>query len=164
MKQRVLIILGMAVGLLVLYTLFFGARPVGSSADLSSAAARLQGVVATEATGSTQAGDAVVPADEEQLPAGSAKKGTDSKTDGEPEQAPIVWGSDPFVREWLMVNELAELNLKAITLGGDKAYVLINDQILEEGDVISGKRIALIESDKVILEQGGRTFTLLLGE
>lgn len=162
MKQRVLIILGMAVGLLVLYTLFFGARPV--PADLSSAAARLQGSVATEAVGSTRAGGAAAPADEKQLPVGSAKKSTGSKNGGESEQAPVVWGSDPFVREWLMVNELAELNLKAITLGGDKAYVLINDQILEEGDVISGKHIALIESDKVILEQGGRTFTLLLGE
>jgi type II secretory pathway component PulC len=49
-------------------------------------------------------------------------------------------------------------------MGGEKAYVLINDQIMEEGDVISGKRIVTIESDKVILEQGGRKFTLVLGE
>jgi len=77
---------------------------------------------------------------------------------------PETWGTDPFVRDWVMVNELANLKLKAITLGGDRPYALINDQILQAGDEISGKRIVNIESDKVTLEQGGRTFTLLLGE
>jgi hypothetical protein len=77
---------------------------------------------------------------------------------------PETWGTDPFVRDWVMVNELANLKLKAITLGGDRPYALINDQILQAGDEISGKRIVKIESDNVTLEQGGRTFTLLLGE
>ena len=77
---------------------------------------------------------------------------------------PETWGADPFVRDWVMVNELANLRLKAITLGGDRPYALINDQILQIGDEISGKRVAKIESDNVTLEQGGRTFTLLLGE
>ena len=77
---------------------------------------------------------------------------------------PETWGADPFVRDWVMVNELANLRLKAITLGGDRPYALINDQILQVGDEISGKRVAKIESDNVTLEQGGRTFTLLLGE
>ncbi len=77
---------------------------------------------------------------------------------------PETWGADPFVRDWVMVNELANFRLKAITLGGDRPYALINDQILQIGDEISGKRIATIESDNVTLEQGGRTFTLLLGE
>ena len=72
---------------------------------------------------------------------------------------PETWGTDPFVRDWVMVNELANLKLKAITLGGDHPYALINDQILQVGDEISGKRIVSIESDKVTLEQGGRTFT-----
>lgn len=77
---------------------------------------------------------------------------------------PETWGADPFVRDWVMVNELANLRLKAITLGGERPYALINDQILQIGDQIGGKRIASIESDNVTLEQGGRTFTLLLGE
>jgi hypothetical protein len=77
---------------------------------------------------------------------------------------PETWGADPFVRDWVMVNELANLKLKAITLGGERPYALINDQILQVGDEISGKRVAKIESDNVTLEQGGRTFTLLLGE
>jgi hypothetical protein len=77
---------------------------------------------------------------------------------------PETWGSDPFVRDWVMVNELANLKLKAITLGGERPYALINDQILQVGDEISGKRVVKIEADNVTLEQGGRTFTLLLGE
>jgi len=77
---------------------------------------------------------------------------------------PETWGADPFVRDWVMVNELVNLKLKAITLGGERPYALINDQILQVGDEISGKRVAKIESDNVTLEQGGRTFTLLLGE
>lgn len=63
-----------------------------------------------------------------------------------------------------MTSELAEMNLSAITIGGGKAYALINNQILEVGDQISGKRITEIQDEQVVLEQGGRTFTLLLGE
>uniref|UniRef100_A0A7C4CB90 Uncharacterized protein n=1 Tax=candidate division WOR-3 bacterium TaxID=2052148 RepID=A0A7C4CB90_UNCW3 len=77
---------------------------------------------------------------------------------------PVEWGADPFVRDWIMINELANLRLKATTLGGDGASALINDQILQEGDQIAGKRIVRIELDRVTLEQGGRTFTLTLGE
>jgi len=76
----------------------------------------------------------------------------------------LNWGSDPFVRQWILNSEIKDLKLKAITLSGKKAYALINDQILEVGEVIAGKSITFIEKDKVILEQGGRTFTLLLGE
>lgn len=77
---------------------------------------------------------------------------------------PVEWGADPFVRDWIMINELANLRLMATTLGGDGASALINDQILQEGDQIAGKRIVKIELDRVTLEQGGRTFTLTLGE
>ena len=77
---------------------------------------------------------------------------------------PETWGADPFVRDWVMVNELVNLKLKAITLGGERPYALINDQILQVGDEIGGKRVVKIEADNVTLEQGGRTFTLLLGE
>ena len=63
-----------------------------------------------------------------------------------------------------MATEIKDLKLKAVTLSGIKAYALINDQILERGEAIMGKRIIDIEKDKVILEQGGRQFTLFLGE
>jgi hypothetical protein len=77
---------------------------------------------------------------------------------------PIVWGSDPFVRDWMLMSEVANLNLRAITVTSSGASALINDQIVQVGDLISGKRVVSIEQDRVTLEQGGRTFTLTLGE
>lgn len=152
MRQRILILLGIAVAVLALYT--FVLRPQPELKGVSAAAA--------EATGAKAR--AVPP----------APTATDTDAAAKPAAAtgaltpkvlpPETWGADPFVRDWIMGNELANLRLKAITLGGERPYALINDQILQIGDEISGKRIANIESDNVTLEQGGRTFTLLLGE
>ncbi len=81
-----------------------------------------------------------------------------------PEEKVVKWGTDPFIRDWVLATEIKDMRLKAVTISGIKAYALINDQILERGEVIMGKRIVAIEKDKVILEQGGRQFTLFLGE
>jgi hypothetical protein len=80
------------------------------------------------------------------------------------EEETIKWGSDPFIRDWVLATEIKDLKLTAVTISGTKAYALINGQILGQGEVIMGKRIVDIERDKVILEQGGRQFTLFLGE
>jgi len=142
--------LGIAVAVLVLYTFAF--RPQPELKGVSAAAA--------EATGAKT--KAVQPAPTAKgmaaQPAGAAGALTPKVL------PPETWGMDPFVRDWVMVNELANLKLKAITLGGERPYALINDQILQIGDEISGKQVVKIESDNVTLEQGGRTFTLLLGE
>jgi hypothetical protein len=132
--------LGIAVAVLALYTFAF--RPQPELRGVSAAAAEATGAKAKAAKPAETTTGALTP---KVLP-------------------PETWGTDPFVRDWVMVNELANLKLKAITLGGERPYALINDQILQIGDEISGKRVAKIESDNVTLEQGGRTFTLLLGE
>lgn len=77
---------------------------------------------------------------------------------------PIQWGSDPFVRDWVLSSEVANLNLRAITVTTNGASALINDQIVQIGDEINRKKVIQIEPDRVTLEQGGRTFTLTLGE
>jgi hypothetical protein len=142
--------LGIAVAVLALYTFAF--RPQPELKGVSAAAA--------EATGAEA--EAVQPAPTATDTAGKPAAATGALT---PRMLPPeTWGADPFVRDWVMVNELANLKLKAITLGGERPYALINDQILQVGDEISGKRVVKIESDNVTLEQGGRTFTLLLGE
>jgi len=142
--------LGIAVAVLALYT--FVLRPQPELKGVSAAAA--------EATGAKT--KAVQPAPTATDAAARPAAATGALT---PKVLPPeTWGADPFVRDWVMVNELANLRLKAITLGGERPYALINDQILQIGDEISGKRVAKIESDNVTLEQGGRTFTLLLGE
>jgi hypothetical protein len=150
LRQRILVLLGIAVAVLALYTFAF--RPQPELKGVSAAAA--------EATGAKA--KAVQPAPAATDTAAKPAEATGALT---PKVLPPeTWGADPFVRDWVMVNELANLRLKAITLGGERPYALINDQILQIGDEISGKRVTKIESDNVTLEQGGRTFTLLLGE
>jgi hypothetical protein len=150
LRQRILVLLGIAVAVLALYT--FVLRPQPEIKGVSAAAAEATGAKAKAVQPAPTAKDtAVKPAE----PTGALTPKV---------LTPETWGTDPFVRDWVMVNELANLKLKAITLGGERPYALINDQILQAGDEISGKRIVKIESDYVTLEQGGRTFTLLLGE
>jgi hypothetical protein len=150
LRQRILVLLGIAVAVLALYT--FVLRPQPEIKGVSTAAAEAKSAKAK----------AVQPVPATTEAAAKPAEATGALT---PKiLPPETWGTDPFVRDWVMVNELANLKLKAITLGGDRPYALINDQILQAGDEISGKRIVKIESDNVTLEQGGRTFTLLLGE
>ena len=154
MRQRILVLLGIAVAALALYTFVFRPQP-----EINGVSA-----VAAAATGAKAKAKAKVV---QPAPAAKVEVAQSADTTGALTPKillPETWGTDPFVRDWVMVNELANLKLKAITLGGDRPYALINDQILQAGDEISGKRIVKIESDNVTLEQGGRTFTLLLGE
>jgi hypothetical protein len=146
-----LTILGIAVAVLAVYTLVFSGRREGPTILAATQAAR---------AAARQAEPAATPAPA--VPDSATASPGPGLTLLTPE--PQVWGSDPFVRDVLLVNELANFKLKAVTIGGDRASALINDQILEEGDVISGKRVAAIAGDRVTLEQGGRTFVLMLGE
>jgi hypothetical protein len=150
LRQRILVLLGIAVAVLALYTFAFRPQPV------------LKGVSAAAAEATGAKAKAVQPAPTATDTAAKPAEATGALTPRV--LPPETWGADPFVRDWVMVNELANLKLKAITLGGERPYALINDQILQVGDEISGKRVAKIEGDNVTLEQGGRTFTLLLGE
>lgn len=153
----------MTVGLLAVYTLVFRVRPASDwTAGARAAADRLEAAATKAVTKRGRAATKPAAAVQASQQPGAVEEKKETSPDVPKE--PLVWGSDPFVRNWVMLDELAELSLRAITLGGAKAYALINDQILEEGDQIGGKRIVKIESEKVILEQGGRTFNLLLGE
>ncbi len=166
MRQRIVVVLGTAVAVLALYTLFFGARSSVPelSTQVDGAARELGGSVAAQAGRRAKSRRAAPAAAKPAAPVAPKDTTASAPLTEMREILPEVWGGDPFVRDWVMVNELANLSLKAITVGGERAYALINDQILEVGDYISGKRIVNIETDKVTLEQGGRTFTLMLGE
>ncbi|MGQ9707740.1 MAG: hypothetical protein ACUVUR_02555 [bacterium] len=152
MRQRILAILAAGVAALLLFTLF-RAKP-------SVAPLVITQVTATEVTRSVKKGAAAIKTAVEGTVAPLA-----AKVESQPAVSePVEWGSDPFVRDWMLMSEVANLNLRAITVSSNGASALINDQILQIGDVISGKRVINIESDRVTLEQGGRTFTLTLGE
>ncbi len=143
--------------MLAFYT--FVLRPQPDVRGVGAAAAEARGARAKAVNAKAKAAQ---PAP---TPAATAAKPADTTGALTPKVLPPeTWGTDPFVRDWVTVNELANLKLKAVTLGGAQPYALINDQILQVGDEISGKKVVKIESDNVTLEQGGRTFTLLLGE
>ncbi|MEO0108917.1 MAG: hypothetical protein ABIK62_07105 [candidate division WOR-3 bacterium] len=76
---------------------------------------------------------------------------------------PLVWGDDPFVRDWLMAGELRDLKVRAVTLG-ERPLALINDRVVARGDTINGKRIAAITRDSVVFEFGGQRRGLKIGE
>lgn len=155
--------MGLAVALLAVYTFVLRAQPSGRS-KIAGTTEQLRTTLAAKATGQPEAGAEAPAAAPTDTATGKAEAAGTETPAVAAIPDPEVWGSDPFVRDWMLTNELANLYLKAITIGGEGAYALINDQILEEGDIINGKQIVSIQPDNVMLEQGGRTFTLLLGE
>lgn len=54
----------------------------------------------------------------------------------------------------------------AYTLKGTVAgvYALVGDRRLEKGDVVAGKEIVDIGSDRIVVEQFGTRFTIMLGQ
>ncbi len=151
MRQRLLVILGLAVAVLAVFTLT-RSRPEVEPRVITSAAT-------TEVTQTVRGKAAQLKSAVQEAAASLVQERTQSAV-----AEPIVWGSDPFVRDWMLMSEVANLNLRAITVTSDGASALINDQIVQVGDQISGKRVVSIAQDRVTLEQGGRTFTLILGE
>ncbi|MEO0097103.1 MAG: hypothetical protein ABIK78_03290 [candidate division WOR-3 bacterium] len=74
------------------------------------------------------------------------------------------WGEDPFVRDFSYLAEMKSLIVSAITLSENEAYAIINNQIVHVGDLVDGKKVVAIERDRVIVEKGGKRFTIFLGE
>jgi type II secretory pathway component PulC len=75
-----------------------------------------------------------------------------------------TWGEDPFVREFSYISEMKSLIVSAITVSENEAYAIVNNQIVHVGDVIDGKKVVAIEKDRIVVEKGGKRFTIFLGE
>jgi hypothetical protein len=166
LRQRILIIVLGVVILLAIYTFFIRRKPSAVS-NLNKTKSKIQ----EKASALKEQVKTVAPIKEVKQavkePVKTIVKTVISKPESvlvETDTAQGKWGTDPFVRDWVMTSEVSDLKLKAITQSGSKAYALINDQILEAGEIIAGKKIVSIEKDKVVLEQGDRTFTILLGQ
>jgi hypothetical protein len=80
------------------------------------------------------------------------------------------WGGDPFTHS-ASLNEGSSSSgdkntkqskhvLKGIIWKNGKAYVLVGDQILGEGEEHGGLRIERVDGTEVLCRQGGRSFTL----
>ena len=79
------------------------------------------------------------------------------------------WGRDPFFCEEMrpppkkkIIRRKPEvkLNLNAITFSGENSIVIINNQILKEGQHIEGYLVEKIYLDKVRLSRPGKTIML----
>lgn len=157
MRQRILFIILGVVILIALYTFIFRKpNPAVARATVKTRARTKEKVsaVKSKAQTLTETAKKIIP------PLLAKQESTVVETEAEKGK----WGTDPFARGWMLGTEISDLRLRAITVSGNKAYVLINDQILEAGEMVAGKRIIAIEKDRVILEQSGRTFILILGE
>lgn len=166
MRQRILIIVLGVVILLAIYTFFIRRKPTTvSSLNKTKSKIQEKANAIKEQTKTAAPIKAVTQAVKE--PVKTIVKTVITKPESTLVESDTVqgkWGTDPFVRNWVLTSEVSDLKLKAITQSGTKAYALINDQILEAGEIIAGKKIVSIEKDKVVLEQGDRTFTILLGQ
>ena len=75
------------------------------------------------------------------------------------------WKRDPFYNKMRTeVYQSSNLQLKGISMGNNKPYVTINDQILTLGDVIAGHKLVEIQRNKVLLQKGADRFYLQLPE
>lgn len=165
-RQRILLIILGVVILLAIYTFFIRPKPAAVR-TISSTKARVTDKakqIKEQAQTKTPTKEIAKVIKEPVKPVTKTSTAKPESTIVETQEEKGKWGTDPFIRDWVLGSEITDLKLKAITESGIKAYALINDQILEVGEVISGKRIVTIEKDKVILQQGTRTFTLLLGQ
>ncbi|NQT35594.1 hypothetical protein HQ587_10425 [bacterium] len=73
------------------------------------------------------------------------------------------WGRDPFVQARPDLDEeniLGKLRLSAISVQGDSRMALINSKLIRVGDVINGLKVNSIETERVILTSGNRTYQL----
>ncbi len=161
MREKFLAILAIAVVALGGYTFLFRTKGAGPKIADGMAYTEIAKGVTAEVSRSMQSETGAPAAQKVTAPPGAPQgmPGIDA-----PAEVEVVWGSDPFVRDWVLSTEVANLNLQAITVTATGASALINDQILQVGDEISGKKVIDIKEDQVTLEQGGRTFTLTLGE
>jgi len=163
LRQRILFIILGVVVLLAIYTFFLRPKP-----KTPPRAAQTRSRTASRVS---QAKEKVAAQTNVKEAVKSVTQPIKSILEGE--TAPVVtekvsdkgrWGADPFVRDWVLSEDIKDLKLKAVTQSGSRAYALINDQILEIGEIIQGKKIVAIDRDNVILEQGDRRFTLILGQ
>jgi hypothetical protein len=76
------------------------------------------------------------------------------------------WGKDPFMkledRGGPSLEDLGptDLVVEGIISNGDRALAIINGGFFREGDIIDEFTIKEILSDRVLLQRGGKSFTL----
>ena len=78
----------------------------------------------------------------------------------------VDWGVSPFIppKTTKLIKTVPKLNLTLIFLHKDKPKALINGRMLGIGDKIENISVVDIKADKVILNDGEKSFELNLGK
>ena len=91
---------------------------------------------------------------------------TPSQLAAQKKRAQLDWGIDPFYHPIKKdVSSSLRLVLKGVSIGkGRKNYAFINDEIVAEGEKISGYEVVRVERNRVLLRRGKEEFYLILPE
>ena len=91
---------------------------------------------------------------------------TPSQLTAQKERAKLDWGIDPFYHPIKKdVASSLRLVLKGVSIGkGRKNYAFINNEIVAEGEKISGYEVVRVEKNRVLLRRGEEEFYLILPE
>jgi len=91
---------------------------------------------------------------------------TSSQLTAQKKRAELDWGIDPFYHPIKKdVASSLRLVLKGISIGkGRKNYAFINDEIVAEGEKVSGYEVVRVEKNRVLLRRGKEEFYLILPE
>jgi len=91
---------------------------------------------------------------------------TPSELTAQKKRAELEWGIDPFYHPVKKdVASSLRLVLKGVSIGkGRKNYAFINDEIVAEGERISGYKVVRVEKNRVLLRRGKEEFYLILPE
>ncbi len=153
MKKREKTLVGAAGGLVVVFLINLlvcgdpeDAGEAGAVSQIEQAASDISAQVLSVAQGVTGAG---------------AKR---------PDSAPVVksWSRDPFAQSYRLAPVdtsqagLAEYALRGIVWRGDRAHVLIGNDILTQGDVSGNLKVLEIQKEQVICRIGHEIITLTL--
>ncbi|MEM2175009.1 MAG: hypothetical protein QXI58_05250 [Candidatus Micrarchaeia archaeon] len=175
MRQRLIVLIGILVVVLVLFTLL---RPRPKS-KVTSIAREIKPKVKQETLAVLSKKEIKEEIKKESIVSLPVKKetlvlakpsikretlGLKSVSTQEVEEDTEKWGEDPFVRDFSYLAEMKSLIVSAITISENEAYAIINNQIVHVGDLVDGKKVVAIEKDRVIVEKGGKRFTIFLGE
>ncbi len=95
-----------------------------------------------------------------------------NKSEKDQLQASLIssWGSDPFLRQQVVVAKRRSrkkvkrptFKLKAISYRAEGSVALINDRVVKVGDVLSGYKVLKIDSRQVVLWNGKNRIVLRL--
>ncbi|MEO0130168.1 MAG: hypothetical protein ABIK76_00525 [candidate division WOR-3 bacterium] len=171
MRQRLIVLIGILIVVLVLFTLL---RPRPKS-KVTSIAKEMKPKVKQETLATLPKKEikkeSIVSSPVKKETLALAKPSVKKETLGlkplsaqEIQEDTEKWGEDPFVRDFSYLAEMKSLIVSAITLSENEAYAIINNQIVHVGDLVDGKKVVAIERDRVIVEKGGKRFTIFLGE